>query len=392
MFATGQIESVLAHWPVAKATRPIIESVPQGLSGSFVARVNLPCDSFAWLDSSRKTDQGSQPTQTWALKGWPPGTSAARIIPIHNLIRKASRECPLLAAAEPIDGGATAVTALDRIWELSPWVRGRPLPFDADSTDFASAGEMLARVHHALQRVDAADRFDGFDELAFPSSFPCSPSGSLSCVSRRRNRLAELNRRLPRLLFENPSTDSVFSLLKAQLSPPGGPSERSLERLAKSLGSAIEVLQRYWDTQCHGIQDSFERFDRQSVLFPIQTVLRDVHREHILFDPDTQKAAGVIDYDALGKDSPAADLARFAGSFDRPIEEVLEALAAGYRQVRSFSQCEMELARCLTQVNAIGGLANWVVWLILDRRRFACEPSVIQDRISHLIASNCRIW
>ncbi|TWT97301.1 phosphotransferase [Neorhodopirellula pilleata] len=391
MFSTGQIETVLANWPVVKATRPTIEAVPQGLSGAFVARVKLPPDSYCLLDSSPFLGQKSPTTRLWALKAWPTKTPSARVIPIHDWIRKASQQCSLLAPPEPTFGGPTTVKAFDRVWELLPWVVGRPLPIDADLTDLTLAGETLARVHVALG-MDETEPND--NESGGCDASPLS--GSIECVSRRRHRLAQLDRRLPRLLFDYPSFDSIFSLLKSQISPHreacGETSDGSLQGLTQTLASAIEVLQRYWAPQFHRILESLERFDRQSGFFPIQTVLRDVHREHILFDPDAQKAAGIIDYDALGKDSPAADLARYAGSFDRPVDEVLQALAAGYQSIRPFSNHEIELSRCLVQANAIGGLANWVVWLVLDRRCFTCEPSVIQGRISHLIASNCRIW
>ena len=381
MLTVRQIESVLAHWPIAQGTRPIIESVPQGLSGAFVARVKLPPDSCALpnskvlLDSSTPLGQRSQPTHRWALKAWPPGTSAGRVATIHEMVRKASQRCSLLCPAEPAVEGESIVVAMGRVWELSPWVHGRPLEAEADCDMIASAGQAIAKTHEAL----AGDQ-------GISTSEP-TPS-----VLRRWNRLGELDRVLPRLLCDAPALDSIFPLLNAQITPPGGASQTQLRRLAESLWSAMEVLRQSWGRHVGPIRESLRQFEHQSTVFPIQTVLRDVHREHLLFDPDTQTASGIIDYDALGQDSPAADLARYAGSFDRPTAEVLEALTAGYRLIRPLSKGEIELTRCLIQANAIGGLANWVVWLVLDKRCFACEPFVIQGRISHLIASNCRIW
>ena len=129
-------------------------------------------------------------------------------------------------------------------------------------------------------------------------------------------------------------------------------------------------------------------------------VIRDCHREHVLFN-DRGLVEGILDYDAIDFDSPAADLARWAGDFDAAQSitrgatsepgSPLAAAVAGYRRIRPFSQCECELAQTLIEVNRVGSLANWLVWLIAENRQFAASAQQIQGRISHLIASDCRI-
>lgn len=377
MFSDQQVESVLAHWPFINLPGRVIEPVTQGLSGAFVSRVKL----------GSGPDQPGQASRAWALKAWPLGTPASRVWEVQSCIRKASSHCGLLNPSQPLSTTANAsVMAFERIWELSPWVVGRSLEPDTDRENLELAGRAIANVHQALLDSSPRQNVDS----------PSQTSGRIPSIVRRCNRLEELDRQLATVLQDPPPLEAIVNLVKRQVVSHQASSDSDCQLLAESVWSAIDLLRRVWRPHYSRIQTSLEPFRGGGVSFSLQNVLRDVHREHILFDglfdDEPMRVSGIIDYDAIGMDSPAVDVGRYAGDFECSRFDTIEAVAAGYRVVRPFSTGEQQLARWLVDANALGGLANWVIWLVLEKKQFSCEPRVIQGRISHLIASNCRIW
>ncbi len=129
---------------------------------------------------------------------------------------------------------------------------------------------------------------------------------------------------------------------------------------------------------------------------PIQYVLRDIHRDHILFTD--REPTGLIDFDAVRMDTPATDLARWVGSFhvppgksgDREIEKVWEAALAGFRDENSLKSCPQRdlnvgLARDLCFATTWISLANWLVWVLCQQRAFPAGQNAVARRIGDLV-------
>jgi Ser/Thr protein kinase RdoA (MazF antagonist) len=118
-----------------------------------------------------------------------------------------------------------------------------------------------------------------------------------------------------------------------------------------------------------------------------QFVLRDVHRDHALF-LDGQPS-GLIDFDAIQFDTPWTDLARWTGSFlggTHEQSQVWDAAMAGFGRNHPLNQSsEFEFGRQLATHLCFAsqwiGLANWLVWLILEKRTFAASSEAIAARI-----------
>lgn len=363
MFSNHQLESILAQWPIGRLPIRAIQPVSGGLSGALIWKIETSADSSLSLSTEFK---GS----TWALKAWPSETSPKRLQLIHNLVAQAAAHCDLLTKpAITVDRGSI-VPAHNRLWDCSRWVTGRPLPLEASTHSLESAGEAIASVHHAFS-------------IGNPQQITDVPRS----ISHRLQRFAELSVELRPMLGSPPTLDAISCELVTQISSPA----EECHALAGVLTAAIQHLQVSWPLACSQIHQELQTFAQKRRELPIRCVLRDVHRGHVFAEPAGGRITGVIDYDAIGFDTPSCDVARFAGSFQSAGSDALDLVAAGYRQIQPLTERDYDLAKTLIRANLIGGLANWVVWLVGERRPYHCEALLIRDRISHLIASNCRI-
>ncbi|MEZ6092443.1 MAG: phosphotransferase [Pirellulaceae bacterium] len=107
---------------------------------------------------------------------------------------------------------------------------------------------------------------------------------------------------------------------------------------------------------------------------PVAThwVLRDIHLEHILFDStqNHRRVSGIIDYDAVRVDTPAADLARFISSCGEvPSSWVVDAVRV-YRESCRFCKHSESLIPLLMTSTSLIACANWTQWLCLEGRVF----------------------
>ncbi len=408
MFTPEQRLSVLTHWSAAiknsamdssitteNARLTSVRTTPIGLgfSGGAVYRVD---------DGDDVGSNGPSETRpSWALKAWPPTTPAQRIMRIASIVRAAAPHCSLLAP--PLARDDTDVAPLGAHgshWELARWIPGSPLPADATADAIAHGGEAIARAHAAMNR----------DGRSSPPPVHAATPPVPRCITDRMTRIHCVTPFIDRITGQLPGPDELSERLAGQLVNERRDEPASVfdcSELARLLIEAAAWLTRAWPVMIPQLVERLRQHGRDRERLASCWVLRDVHREHILFAED-RSVQGILDYDAVDLDSPAADLARWAGDFDAaatpfnqaagrnqaagsPEQSPLHAAVAGYRRVRSFSQCEWELAQTLIDTNRVGGLANWLAWLIAEDRQFTASAQQIQGRISHLIASNCRI-
>lgn len=343
--------------------------------------------------------------------------------------QEATHESALLAAPLPTADGRWIVSDQARQWQCTAWVDGRAcddsvaMDSDAATRALVLGGEAIAKVHARLADLPSpavfADRTP--NEFASADQLP-------RCFRERMKRLHELNPWLSSgsLLRERlPGTASQWRALLERCVSVDGVHQRSIERtnnelpayqeLAHRLMAATELLvEQGTSIQSMLIAELAERMESSPQGWRQNWALRDVHREHILFDESRQMVKGIIDHDAMDWDCPVVDLARWAGSFPVQLEGVLSAsrldlAVEGYARISS-ANCGVELAdgarprsfliksptpeelalgATLLRLNAWVGMANWVDWIGLRRRVFFSSPERLSSRISALIDSVC---
>ena len=309
-----------------------VEAAVPGMSGACVYR----CKS--------KSDE------CMALKRWPLGVQRRRIVEIHQAMTHAlERGCELVPriVQAPTKSG-------QHYWDLTQWMPGQPLAKTAP-LDLIRSGAGAIVQFHISTGPQIAERRE-------------SPA-----VIERLERLAELDRQLPLTLFDH------------ALDWPAD--------LQAAINRASQLLRWKWDN----LRLQAARLLKQHAdhRMQLRLVLRDVHREHVLFD--NNQPSGLIDFDAIRNDAVATDFARWAGSGWRdqetgqlrPEEEVWNAILAGIGDVCSsmdgyFGETDLRLARLLYRVNPWISLGNWLIWLTVEQRQFLADSSVIAERISML--------
>lgn len=325
----------------------------------------------------------------------------------------------LLAVPVPTTDGRWIVSEQGRHWQCTPWMDGKACD-DHEAIDVMAGpralmlgGEAIARLHARLSTLPA----------------PVALCGELPrCLRDRMQRLQELSpwlssgsllrERLPsttaqwRVLLERYVTEigSGAATTDVQQNVPGG-----YQELAQRMMSATERMVSQGDTIHRLLTSELQQhLQTTPVTWRQAWVLRDIHREHILFDRSRERVTGIIDHDAMDWDCPVVDLVRWAGSFPVQLEQQsattrLGWAVMGYNRIasanhglgladgpraRSFfvkspTPEELALGETLLRLNAWVGLANWVDWIGLRRRVFFSSPESLSSRISGLIDSVC---
>lgn len=409
-----------------------IDSWNPGLSGGRVYRIRPAANPFSF---ALKCSATGEPIARWhsvasdlANAMLPPGTASfglASSVASKWMLdptvpdRALGSASAILATPLPTAEGRWIVSVQGRHWQCTEWVDGRACG-DAEVTDSDSAtralrlgGEAIAKTHRRLATL--------------PS--PSAPEEPLPrCFRDRMQRLQEWNSWLSSgsLLRERlPATASQWRALLEHCVSVDGMSRQSIttaddkqpayQELAHRMMAATELLvEQGTSVQSTLIAELAERIESSPQGWRQSWVLRDVHREHILFDESREEVTGIIDHDAMDWDCPIVDLARWAGSFPVQLEGQLNAgrldlAVEGYNRVssaiggveladggpaRSFllespTPEELALGATLLRLNAWVGMANWVDWIGLRRRVFFSSPERLSNRISGLIDSVC---
>lgn len=220
-----------------------------------------------------------------AIKRWPVGTTVDRVARVHAVVCRSS----VMPAMDRV-GGQTFVQIDGSIFESARWIAGSPAAAD-----------------------DAAARDAGVDWIAKFHAEQGSAEPSTSRV------LGDRLRRLDQAIIR--SRDGKFQSQLRQLASHDRCEVRSMARwIAGRLPSLL-----------HRQRSSLAMHADQ--IRPIRWVLRDVHRDHILFRGGEPRA--IIDGDAIRRDWAGVDLARWIGSFDVTAGELPTVVAAAVRRWRA---------------------------------------------------------
>jgi Ser/Thr protein kinase RdoA (MazF antagonist) len=295
----------------------------------------------------------------YALKRWPEGTAAARVDEVHDVLRRARKRLSLVPELVPSLFGSTRLSWDSGHFELASWVPG--VAVGDDGEDRATIVDAVRRGAAAIGAFHEATRCWGEVESLPPA------------VLRRLGRIAELQRRLPEALERGQSPTPMIAM-------------------------AAEWLRRHGNVRLKEAAARLEPWAARMV--PVQVVLRDIHPQHILFLEGV--VSGIVDFDALGKDAIATDLARWVGGFlgdcgrglvvlggdSEPSEDsqsLWEAAVSGYSAVRSVPQSVVDLAVDIAEASWVILLANWVVWAHLGERDFSGLWPVVDRRVREIM-------
>lgn len=335
---------------VPMAGSATIRCVRGGLSGSAVFQCEVAGRKFA-------------------MKRWPSGTLARRIDEVHDMLALSRRSLAIVPELVQSSLASTRVGYEGFHYELVAWMDGAAVADSAEDLQPAisltpddavgsagpsrrilaaveAGGEAIARFHDSVRRIGG----------------PMTPAPS---VLRRLGRIEQLRVELPQ------------AIKRAETLSPALP-------LSPVLRGAAKWLQRESANRLDAAHHVLGQWVGRIV--PTQMVLRDVHRQHILF----REAAvtGLVDFDAVGVDTVATDLARWVADFaEKPADfpVLVDAAVVGYQRFAPISACESDLASAICEASAIILLANWVVWMSLGQQNFSGCNDLVDRRVSELL-------
>ncbi|GAB5514409.1 MAG: phosphotransferase [Rhodopirellula baltica] len=408
-----------------------IDSWNPGLSGGRVYRIRPAANPSSYV---LKCSASGEPIARWhRVANELANAMTQRDVSSTGLLdptwsnQNVGSDSALLAAPLPTADGRWIVVDQGRQWQCTAWVDGKACD-DSEAMDSEAAaralllgGEAIAKVHSRLAALPSPVIDRTPSEFASADHLP-------RCFRERMRRLHELNPWLSSgsLLRERlPGTALQWRALLERCVSVDGVGQRTIDRandelpayqeLAHRLMAATELLvEQGTSVQSKLIAELADRLESSPQGWRLNWVLRDVHREHILFDESRETVNGIIDHDAMDWDCPVVDLARWAGSFPVQLEGLLSAsrlelAVEGYNRISS-ANCGVELAdggqarsflvksptpeeialgATLLRLNAWVGMANWVDWIGLRRRVFFSSPERLSSRISGLIDSVC---
>jgi len=238
-------------------------------------------------------------------------------------------------------------------WQLIEQVAGESLPSDATHQQILDGVEAIRDLHQSFAWFG--------DRQEMPLAI--------------RSRLARLDQ-VHRLLDGVISTESVTSLDS---------------KLASAMIESVMIWNRYRVEMKRRIF-SMLTVDSQSPMLT-QYVLRDIHRENLFFH--NGQVSGFFDFDAVRVDTPWADLSRWVGSFGNGagVNDLLWQSAAirfaeGHPTLANGDrEWGCEFAKRLHQATTWISLGNWLVWLMLDQRKFAVPAEMLAQRLERICRS-----
>ena len=235
-----------------------------------------------------------------------------------------------------------------RLWELLPWLDGQVLGTHAsvNATHIVSAMMTLAQFHEVT--------------ATFP--LPNEPHGWSEAVQGHLTRWkswigSDIHELTSRIRARQKETKDL----------------REMELIRESF-----VLIDHFLTFGGQAMTMFVRGSRLPV--PIQPVIGNVNRRHLLFDEDG--VCGMIDFKELGADSVALDIASLLGSLAGNDAKLWNYGLKAYRSIRSLSDEELYLMTAFDFAEMILSGLEWIKLIFLKEQEFYAEQrQAILERI-----------
>lgn len=254
------------------------------------------------------------------------------------------------------DDAVTCVVQENRVWQLEPWRHGSADREGVPSgARLRSALRLLARWHVAARTFVPRP-----DEAPW---FRSSPAGSSPGIGERLQRIAG---------FDEARCATISERLRRREWPEfddcGLEIIQSYRRRAACIAAELETVRR--------------------LTVALQPCLRDVWREHLLFNGE--EATGLIDAHACRSESVATDIARLLGSFVGDDRGGWEVGLAAYREVRPLSIDERGLVELFDRSSVLLSGLSWLEWRVLEGRRFD-DPAAVVARLRRIAERLARL-
>lgn len=290
---------------------------------------------------------------TFVLKAFASATSRERAGWIQRLVEHVAA-AGVREVSPPVatPRGDTLVSdASGRLWEMTRFISGTALdtPTPAQA---AAALAVVARLHRAAATVPGEA-----PAVAMPAAV----------VTRREQ---------AHRLADRPWRDRRFVVAgRAEDRPLLARWDRAIA--AWNLASGERALAAVREFVCDPL--------------PVRPVVRDLWSAHVLFAPGGATVAGIIDFHAAARDTPATDLARLLASWwptarKEEQRERWDAALAAYGRVRPLPAAERRLVPFLAATGVVFGLDNWFRWTLEERRTFPSARAV-EARVDALLAA-----
>ncbi len=333
------------------------------------------------------------PRGTLILRRWPQEhPTPDRLRFIHAVLHHAAqRDIKILPVPIRATTGESFVYHAGHMWELAPWMPGTADYERAPTVEkLQAAMQALAKFHVAV-----AD-FDPNRALQFSvgrqAELPPKTAVPTPSIQRRLSMLQELQSGGAEEL-----SSSITNTIWSDLAP-----------LARQFFAALPTAMPRAISQLAPLAD---------VPLPLQPCLRDIWHDHVLFTGD--EVTGIIDFGAIGVDTPATDIARLLGSLgtvpfspaqsdrsqlqndehrcktakrglspspgDDDEAEIWNIGLAAYSTIRPLSPDETRAVTALDTSSTVLAACNWLRWIYIERRQFENHAQVV-DRFRKIVA------
>ncbi len=147
----------------------------------------------------------------------------------------------------------------------------------------------------------------------------------------------------------------------------------------EKLADAVKVLSRQIEPTRAALRPWLKR------PVPVQTVHGDLWPGNVLTHQG--RFSGIIDCAAVRVDSVTSDLSRLFGTIS---VEAKRQIAECYEPLRPMQTIEWELLHVLGRTGPVARLAQWLKWLIVDRRQFV-DPVAAEQRFADVFAQSLMV-
>jgi Ser/Thr protein kinase RdoA (MazF antagonist) len=261
------------------------------------------------------------------LRAWPASIHVVHLDQIHTWMMVAAlRGLDFVPRIMATEQNSTVASAARRFWDLTTWMPGAAAPPAPQRVQNACIA--LARLH-----------------LAWAEPMP------------RRDVCPAVLRRLAAYNDWLPLIQSGWQPVIDPLDPIAPSAARAWVAVRRLLPRLPGYLLRW-----------------MAKPLPLQPCLCDIWSDHVLFVDD--RVTGLVDYGSCKIDHVAVDLARLLGSMAGADPVLWSAGFNAYAQVRPLTADEQALARDLDQSGAVVAVANWLRWLVRERRTYADRATV----------------